>query len=258
LRIAPDSPAALEYFAGSFACATEESLLIVSGNYLWRIGPACLAALLTARIAPVICIDPGHPSEVNPGFTVQNGTTETHIDWVVAKRLAKLLQSKGFRVVLTKSKEKQLVRNKQRAIIANQAGAALMVRLHCDSSPSSGYTLYYPDRTGTQDGVTGPSVAVRDQSKIAAVAMLSGMDRVLSGRLRSGGVKGDSKTYIGSRQGALTGSIYSNVPVVTVEMVVLSNRADANFIKSEAGQDKMANAISEGIVHFIDKEHEKE
>src|ERR1051326_938015 len=28
----------------------------------------------------VICIDPGHPSEVNNGFAVQNGTTETHID----------------------------------------------------------------------------------------------------------------------------------------------------------------------------------
>jgi len=39
---------------------------------------------------PVVCIDPGHPSEVNSGMTVQNGTTETHIDWVVAQQLQKL------------------------------------------------------------------------------------------------------------------------------------------------------------------------
>src|SRR4051812_11921154 len=78
----------------------------------------------------VVCIDPGHPSEVNPGYTVQNGTTETHVDWVVAKKLARALEDKGFRVVMTKSREKQVVRNKDRALIANRAGAAVMVRLH--------------------------------------------------------------------------------------------------------------------------------
>ena len=43
-----------------------------------------------------VCIDPGHPSEVNSGNTVQNGTTETHIDWAVAKKLQKALISLGY------------------------------------------------------------------------------------------------------------------------------------------------------------------
>src|SRR5689334_2011885 len=29
----------------------------------------------------VVCIDPGHPSEVASGQNVQNGTSETHVDW---------------------------------------------------------------------------------------------------------------------------------------------------------------------------------
>jgi N-acetylmuramoyl-L-alanine amidase len=97
----------------------------------------------------VVCIDPGHPSEVNSGLTVQNGTTETHIDWVIAEKLQKLLVAQGVKVVMTKSSEKELVKNKERALIANRAGASLMIRLHCDSSPSSGFAVYYPDRQGT-------------------------------------------------------------------------------------------------------------
>jgi N-acetylmuramoyl-L-alanine amidase len=200
---------------------------------------------------PVVCIDPGHPSEVNSGYTVQNGTTETHIDWVVAKKLEKLLREKGFSIVMTKESERQVVRNKDRALTANRAKAGLMVRLHCDSSPSHGFAIYYPDRTGTQQGTTGPSSDIRSRSRQAAVTMAAEMEKALSSALHSDGVKGDSKTFVGAKQGALTGSIFSTVPIITIEMVVLSNRADAAFIKTSEGQDKMAEAICNGIVRYL-------
>ncbi len=199
----------------------------------------------------VVCIDPGHPSEVNNGLTVQNGTTETHIDWVVAQKLQKLLLAKGLKVVMTKSAEKQLVKNKERALIANRAGAALMVRLHCDSSPDQGYAVYYPDRQGTAQGKTGPSQEIMARSHEAAKILDKAMGKALEGALKNGGVRGDSQTAVGSKQGALTGSIFSEVPVLTIEMVVLSNRADAALIKTEAGQEKMAQAIAEGIVRCL-------
>jgi len=199
----------------------------------------------------VVCIDPGHPSEVNSGLTVQNGTTETHIDWVVAQKLRKLLVAQGLKVVMTKSSEKQRVRNRERALIANRAGADLMVRLHCDSSPDKGYAVYYPDRQGTAQGKTGPSQEIMDRSREAAQLLDRAMSRALEGVLKNGGVRGDSQTLIGGRQGALTGSIFSQVPVLTIEMVVLSHKADAALIQTEAGQDKMAQAIADGIVEFV-------
>ena len=51
----------------------------------------------------VVCIDPGHPSEVASGRNIQNGTSEAHVDWVVATKLREELEARGYEVVLTKS-----------------------------------------------------------------------------------------------------------------------------------------------------------
>jgi N-acetylmuramoyl-L-alanine amidase len=87
---------------------------------------------------------------------------------------------------------------------------------------------------------------VQSSSRSLADKVLSAMEGKLSGKLKNLGVKGDSKTAVGSRQGALTVSIFSKIPTVTIEMVTLSNAADAEFIKSEKGQQLMAEAIAAG------------
>lgn len=200
--------------------------------------------------SPLIAIDPGHPSEVSSGAEVQNGTTEVHSAWVVARRLEKLLRDRGYDVVMTKSSEMQMVRNVERAAVGNRARADLMVRLHCDASSDSGFALYYPDRQGTAEGRTGPSAAVMKRSSAAAESLHVAMAPLLAGKLKDGGVRGDSRTLVGSRQGALTGSIFSEIPVVLIEMVTLSNPRDAEFIKSEAGRSLMARAIADGIGRY--------
>jgi N-acetylmuramoyl-L-alanine amidase len=221
---------------------------------------AVAALLSVASCAPpqprvdrqmIIAIDPGHPSEVSSGAEVQNGTTEVHSAWEVAQRLAQQLRDRGYSVVMTKSSEMQMVRNVERAEIGNRAHAALMVRLHCDASSDSGFALYYPDRQGTAEGKTGPSADVMRWSAAAAESLHVGMAPLLAGRLKDGGVRGDSRTLVGSRQGALTGSIYSEVPVVLIEMVTLSNARDADFIKSEDGRSLMARAIADGIGRYV-------
>ncbi len=199
----------------------------------------------------VICIDPGHPSETSAGDVVQNGTTEVHIVWLVSLKLKKLLEAEGIQVVMTKSREAEVVTNKHRATIANNAKADLMIRLHCDASADSGYAVYAPDRQGTVQGVTGPSQEVINRSRAAAKIVHQGLQPLLDGILKDGGVRGDSQTYVGSKQGALTGSIFSEVPAVLIEMVVLSNKNDADFIKAEEGQQKMAKAIAEGLKLYL-------
>jgi N-acetylmuramoyl-L-alanine amidase len=198
-----------------------------------------------------ICIDPGHPSEINSGRTIQNGVTELAMNWEVSLKLAQILEEKHhIQVIKTREDREEMTTNRRRAMIANEADAILFLRLHCDTGAGTGFTLYYPDGQGTKEGKTGPPLDLIEESHIAAKAVHEGMTELLSGVLADNGIRGESMTYIGGRQGALTGSIFAEVPAVTVEMVFLSNRDDAAFISSEEGQELMARALSNGIVNY--------
>jgi N-acetylmuramoyl-L-alanine amidase len=215
--------------------------------------PAAAPKVKTASARTIVCIDPGHPSEVASGKNIQNGTSETRTNWAVATRLREELEARGYEVVMTKASEDELVRNKERALVANRARASLMIRLHCDASAERGFAVYYPDRAGrAKDGTKGPDAEVIEESRRAAEAVHSGLVEGLSDSLNDNGVRTDFQTKVGRDQGgALTGSIFSEVPVVTIEMVVLSDDSDAQFIKTEEGQRRMAESIAKGVERYV-------
>lgn len=194
-----------------------------------------------------ICIDPGHPSEVGEG-TRGKKLTEMRAAWLVAKRLETILKAAGHETKLTKSREKEFVKNRKRAEIANAFGADLHVRLHCDSEGGTGFWTYFPDRQGTDStGKRGPSGSVIVACKEKAPKFHAALAVGLKGALRDNGCQPDVRTFVGGKQGALTGSIWSQVPVVLVEMCVLSNAKDEAFLTSEKGQDQMAQALAAGV-----------
>jgi N-acetylmuramoyl-L-alanine amidase len=200
-----------------------------------------------------VCIDPGHPSEVGVG-TRGKKLTEVGVAWDVAKALQIRLRREGLDVLLTKTSQNQVVRNKRRAEIANEANAALMIRLHCDASNGSGFAVYYPAKTGTVDKVTGPDPEVLEWSHTAAAKFHNAMVAALKGKLHDEGLKTDAQTAVGGKQGALTGSIYSKVPVVLVEMVVLTNPKDEAFMASKTGREAMVEALAKGVLAVVRKE----
>lgn len=205
-----------------------------------------IAALVAFSAPATICIDPGHPSEVGRG-TSGKKTTELEVAWQIGTELRTVLQKRGYRVVFTKKRIDQLVKNRERAEVANRARADLMVRLHCDGAAGSGFTVYYPSKQGHARGIRGPSSQVIRASGHAAGRFHAAMAKVLKGKLRDNGVKGDEKTVVGARQGALTGSISSKVPVLLVEMVVLTNPRDEALITSPSGRKAMVAGLAAGV-----------
>lgn len=203
-------------------------------------------ALAFVLAGPTVVIDPGHPSEVGVG-TQGRRVSELQVAWDVAKELRQVLEERGYRVVMTKSALRERVTNRRRAEIANAARASLMVRLHCDASSGRGFSVYYPDRQGTVDGVTGPSKRVLAKTAPLARRFYAAMAKELEGKLPSEGLRTDRQTAVGGRQGALTGSIYSRVPSVLVEMVVLTNPKDEAFILSRSGRRSMVRALAGGV-----------
>lgn len=212
---------------------------------------ATLERLPSTVAGRTICIDPGHPSETGAGTCGPSGVSENRMNWQVALKLRDELVAAGATVVLTKQSEDEHVTNRRRAEIANAARADIMIRLHCDAASGRGFAIYYPDRQGTKCGVTGPSPSVIAASRAAATPFYQGMSEVLTGVLPGRGVHGDSATYVGGRQGALTGSIFSQVPTLTVEMVILTNAQDEAFIKSAAGQARMVAALRAGLERYF-------
>lgn len=208
---------------------------------------AMVLALSSALAAgQTICIDPGHPSENGRGSKGKK-IDELTAAWKVAIRLKQLLNADGYKVVMTKSSQNQIVKNKKRAEIANAAHADLMLRLHCDATGGSGISVYYPDKAGRVDRVTGPSSSVREQSGTLAANFHPALVKGLAGKHPDRGLLTDRDTAIGRRQGALTGSIYSKVPVILVEMAVLSNPKDEAFLTSKDGFEQLCRALAFGV-----------
>ena len=204
---------------------------------------ACRSPGSAPTLPPLVAIDPGHPSETSEGASGAAGATEIDVNWEVAQRLKEVLESNGYRVVLTKLVREELVTNRHRAEVGTLHGADVMVRLHCDAGEHRGTATFFPDREGQRWGVTGPSPQVIAGSAHFAQIFHPAMIASLGPHWPDLGIKGDSETFVGSRQGALTGSIFSTIPVVTVEMAVITQPQDEAFIASPSGQDRMARAI---------------
>ncbi len=222
------------------------ALVAVSSSFF------AVPAVQAAAAPPVICIDPGHPSETSDG-AASHGLSENRLNWQVAKRLEMRLKAQNIRVVLTKTSENQRVTNRRRAEIANGANAykrpcVLFIRLHCDEGGGRGFTWYYPDRAGRKGDVVGPPRAVQLESRRATHILNEAMKPVLRGNLASNPIKTDAATFVGGKQGGvLTGSIYSRVPTALLEMCFINRAQDARFIASAVGQEKMALALATGI-----------
>lgn len=244
--MAVPSPTLSAVMLNIFATASRAACIALASamSLLWA--PA-IAAEPSAKTLFRVCIDPGHPSENNDGRERLNGVREVEINWAVAQILRKLLEQNGYAVVLTKSSLAEYVTNKRRAEIANEAGADLMLRLHADSEGPGGFTIYYPRRQGQAKGVKGPSLAMIEASARAAKPFYSALASELRQHLRDNGIKGDEQTFIGGKQGALTGSIHSQVPALLVEMANLAKPDDARWIREPANQEILARALLAGV-----------
>lgn len=205
-----------------------------------------MLTMAAGGLAQTICIDPGHPSENGLGSKGKS-LTEVAAAWKVGLRLKSLLEADGYRVMMTKSAERQRVTNRKRAEIANEAGASLFLRLHCDAAAGSGIGVYYPDKPGQSGGVSGPSKEVRSRSRSLAKLFHPALVAALKGKHPDRGLHTDRQTAIGRRQGALTGSIHAKVPVLLVELAVLTNPRDERFLASKGGQEAICQALRKAV-----------
>jgi N-acetylmuramoyl-L-alanine amidase len=206
--------------------------IYVSNSLISRIRSAMraythLSTPVPRRLSGTVVIDPGHGGK-DPGATSVLGFYEKDINLSVALEVARLLEQRGLRVKMTRTDD-YYVELEDRAAIANNIEADLFVSIHADSFPKNtrrGYTIYIAN-------------AASSSSRKAANAIA----RSMSGTgLNSFGV--DTANYH-----VLTGT---RGPAVLVELGYLSNRREAALLRSSSFQDRLAQAVADGICDYFD------
>ncbi len=217
-------------------------------RFLVLLSLICSPALFSEGIPVGVVIDPGHPSENGLGARTPQGIREVDLNWEFSTALHDALsRNSTSQTILTRKSVENLVTNRRRAEIANEASASLMLRIHCDSGRGSGLTMYYPSGPGKIGTDEGPPAEVCSASAHLAAHLQNVLEKRLEGLYRVNPLRTDRQTAIGSRQGALTGSIFSRVPIVTVELGYLDNPADVIFLTATDSRRLLAEALAEGI-----------
>ncbi len=231
------------------------------------LGAVAVSAVgLSARTAPavaeptrqfVVAIDAGHQRKadtrlepIGPGSSkrkarVAAGTRgvatrkrESTINLQVALKLRKALQKRGVKVVMIRTKQDVNISNSKRAKIANAAEADLCIRLHCDGSPTTsvrGVLTLVPAKNKWTGPITSASLRAGKDVQKATLKATGAKDRGISKRKD------------------MTGFNWSKVPVVIVEMGVMTNAAEDRKLASDSYQTKLVNGMTKGVMRFLER-----
>ncbi len=211
------------------------------------------------EVHAVVCLDPGHAEtpyriDEETGLNTQDWANEPEIRIVfdIAERARRILEDNGIVVVMTKKGVYDPVDLKKRAVIANEAGALLVLHIHTDPGISSPTTFYpgageYGWKANMDSGrkaYIDPEVQ-RESRRLAAV-FHAAMSEYLRSELgvSPGGLLMENRgaTGTGNYGPLLTYDVWSKVPTFTLE----NNQAFA-----DAHRQEVAQGIAEGILACI-------
>jgi len=174
----------------------------------------------------LVVIDAGHGGH-DPGTTSAAGYYEKNINLRVAAKVARRLEASGVGVVMTRWQD-HFIELEERAALANDRNADLFVSIHADSEPSKsvqGFTIYV---------ATGASWSARQ----AAQAISEAMSR--TGADTRGIREADYRVLVQTRG-----------PAVLIELGYLSNAWEASRLRDGDYQDRLAQAIVDGIQAYL-------
>lgn len=230
--------------------------------------------------ARTVIVDAGHGGP-DPGMTGPIGATrkitEKSITLALSKELAAALQSRGIKVVMTRTTD-TLIALRDRGRIANQAKGDLFVSVHVNSANPTwnnpggarGFETYFLAEAKTEDErrvAAMENEAIKfetaaDASRDDPLGFII-RDMAQNEHLRESArlaqlIQGGLKTIHpgtdrGVKQAGFAVLVTAFMPAVLVEVGFGSNKLDSAFMTDPAKQVSIANSLADAIVKYLDE-----
>lgn len=182
----------------------------------------------------LIVLDAGHGGN-DPGAIGPNGTREKNINLDIVLRLAEILRRQGVEVLLTRSDD-TYVDLYERTALANRAGAALFVSVHCNANQNPAYS-------GTSTYFVRTSVEENRQLQQQSAQLARILQQELVNQL--------GRKDIGVLQANFAVLRTSTMPAALVEVAFLSNPEEEILLGDGSFRQKAAQAIASGLLSYL-------
>lgn len=186
-----------------------------------------------------VVIDSGHGG-IDPGKESNNGVLEKDINLAIAMKLKELLEEAQIEVIMTRDEDeglyeesdanKKIADMKKRCTIINESGADLVVSIHQNSFQSSlvkGAQVFYYKYSAEGKKLAG----------ILQKQLIEDLDNE-NKRVE----KEDNTYYL---------LVNTKIPTVIAECGFLSNPEETQLLCTEEYQQKVAEALYQGIITYL-------
>ena len=181
----------------------------------------------------IVVVDAGHggidPGAIYPAGSKKPVAVEKELTLDIALKLRENLEDAGIKVVMTREKDNYPTL-KERVAIANNVNADLFVSVHINAMDNKdevdGAQVYYH-----RSSYYGKKLAAAVHKNLVSYTSLS-----------------DKKIQDGS-------SFYvvknTKMPAILTECGFITNEKDRNYLKTEKGRQKIADAIADGVLEVL-------
>ena len=214
------------------------------------------SATVLSKEKYIVCLDPGHQTKGNPALEeiapnsdkkkakVTTGTRgvvtkkyESELMLEIALKLKTSLESKGYKVIMTRTKNDVDISNKERAIFANDSKADVYIRLHADGSENKNAAGASVLTSSPKNKYT--TKVQKESEKFSKI--------LLEEYVKATGAKNRGLIY----RDDLTGTNWATVPNTLIELGFMSNAEEDKKLSEKDYQDKIVKGIVNGIDRYL-------